>query len=104
MKIKPAEYNNILQKYHTQRTQTEKAQTTGRITGDVVKETEDTNRYQDRIEISEEAAVYLKAMEEMGAKEPSDMDRVNAIRAQVENGTYELNPEVIATSIVDHIL
>lgn len=104
MKIKPADYNNMMQKYHTQRTQTEKAQTTGRIEGDVVKETKATNRYQDRIEISEEAAIYQKSMEEMGVKEPSDMNRVNAIRAQVENGSYELNPGAIAASIVDHIL
>lgn len=104
MKIKPADYNNMMQKYNTQRTQMEKTQTAGRTEGETVQETDDMDRYQDRIEISEEAAVYRKAMEEIGADKTSDMDRVNALRAQVQDGSYDLDPAAIAGSIIDHIL
>ena len=50
--------------------------------------------------VSEDSLVVEQAFSNMNRSEDVDMDRVNQIRASLEAGTFDLNDEDIAVSIL----
>jgi negative regulator of flagellin synthesis FlgM len=104
MKIKPSEYSNILNKYNS-----EKAEGSKNVNNDVnkldEKNIEGKNYFEDKIDISENYKMHNEALDqlkEMDAKERKE--KIENLKKQINEGTYEVNPEEIAKKITDKLL
>ncbi len=58
----------------------------------------------DRVELSAGSRLLQKVNSAMRAEEPGRAEKVNMLKEQVQNGTYEIKPEKIAESMLNDMI
>ena len=58
----------------------------------------------DRVELSAGSRVLQKVNNVMRAEEPGRAEKLNMLKEQVQNGTYEIKPEKIAESMLNDMI
>ncbi len=58
----------------------------------------------DRVQISKGSKFLQKVNEAMKAEDPQRAERLQMIKEQVQNGTYEVDPEKVANAMMKDLL
>lgn len=58
----------------------------------------------DRVELSSGSRLLQKVNSAMRAEEPGRAEKVNMLKEQIQNGTYEVKPEEIADSMLKDMI
>ncbi len=58
----------------------------------------------DRVELSSGSRLLQKVNSIMKAEEPGRAEKINMLKEQVQNGTYEIKPEKIAESMLSDMI
>ncbi len=58
----------------------------------------------DRVELSSGSRLLQKVNSAMRAEEPGRAEKVNMLKEQIQNGTYEVKPEKIADSMLKDMI
>ncbi len=58
----------------------------------------------DRVELSSGSRLLQKVNSIMQAEEPGRAEKINMLKEQVQNGTYEIKPEKIAESMLSDMI
>ena len=58
----------------------------------------------DRVELSSGSRLLQKVNSIMKAEEPGRAEKINMLKEQVQNGTYEIKPEKIAESMLNDMI
>lgn len=106
MKIRPSEYANIINKYSglknseaMSNTQNTKASTDAKSPS--------KNNYESaavRADISKDYDTYHKVIKDIKSHETESRNmKIQNLKKQIEEGTYEIKPELIAQSIMDKL-
>ena len=58
----------------------------------------------DRVELSSGSRLLQKVNSIMKAEEPGRAEKINMLKEQIQNGTYEIKPEKIAESMLNDMI
>ena len=107
MKIRPSDLSNIINSYSNSKNSeaTSSAQSSKNISLDAKRASKvnyDTTAV--KADISKDYDTYHKAMREIKSQETEARNmKIQNLKKQIEEGTYEIKPELIAKSIMDKL-
>ncbi|HZJ56671.1 MAG TPA: flagellar biosynthesis anti-sigma factor FlgM [Clostridia bacterium] len=91
MKINPSHISKAMEIYKAQRPTAPRADRKGQ-------------QKQDQVVLSDKAQAFQLALKALQDDDGIDMAKVEAIRKQIAEGEYKINPQEIAEKIVDDLL
>lgn len=107
MRIRPSDISNIISNYSNSKSSEETSNTqssnkTSLNSKRMTKDSYDTSAV--RADISKDYDTYHKAIKEIKSQETEARNmKIQNLKKQIEEGTYEVKPELIAQSIMDKL-
>jgi anti-sigma28 factor (negative regulator of flagellin synthesis) len=106
MRIKPSEYASIINQYSNSKN-SEAMSNTQSTKKSTDAKSPTKNNYESaavKVDISKDYDTYHKAIKEIKSQETESRNmKIHNLKKQVEEGTYEIKPELISQSIMDKL-
>lgn len=106
MRIKPSEYANIINQYSNSKN-SEAMSNTQSTKKSTDAKSPSKNNYESaavKVDISKDYDTYHKAIKEIKSQETESRNmKIQNLKKQIEEGTYEIKPELISRSIMDKL-